>query len=267
MPLLPVPLAPSGPLAALRKQRLSRSSRCGAVGLPALLQRQGVGSIPGLTQGFRIRCCCGCRVGLGCSSDLTPGLGTSACCRCGRRRVQIQRVWADSQPPLALLPSSPHPRSPRLSSDGAIPDHRVPISPAPGRARQPQVPSAGFPALPLLLLDQPRVSEATLMPPPPRWLVSSPRLEGVSVLVSLLVALSLVCWLRGRLGEAAPESDSSCGQSDSCALSKRVFVKESFDKTHTCKSQCHWVRSSLSLPLRGQAVMTGALGGCGGCGR
>ena len=35
--------------------------------------------------------CCGCGVGLSCSSNWTPSLGTSICCRCGPKRKKEKK--------------------------------------------------------------------------------------------------------------------------------------------------------------------------------
>ena len=39
----------------------------------------------------QIWCCCGCGVGLSCSSNLTPSLETSICCRCSYKKTKNKK--------------------------------------------------------------------------------------------------------------------------------------------------------------------------------
>ena len=78
------------------------SSFCGAVAMNPTNTHEDAGSIPGLTHGSKIRCCCElcCRLqtwlksgvamavvqASSYSSDSTPSLGTSMCHGCGTKR-------------------------------------------------------------------------------------------------------------------------------------------------------------------------------------
>ena len=58
------------------KKNPIRSSHCGTMGSAASWKHWDAGSLPGLAQGLRIRCCCRCGLGHTCSLDLIPGPGT-----------------------------------------------------------------------------------------------------------------------------------------------------------------------------------------------